>query len=80
MFKFKVWGLITLKATSAADGCSDAKQLVDDGNGCPLSELLTSWLKSGHVERSFEKCLVTTNTFHPFVFACFFLHTDEKMI
>lgn len=49
--------IFTLKATSAVDGCSDAKQLVDDGHRCPLSELLTSWFKSGHVERSLERYL-----------------------
>ena len=47
----------SLQATSAIDGCSDAK-LVDDGNGCPLSNLLASWYKSGHIERSFEQCPV----------------------
>lgn len=45
----------TLKKTSAAEACRDAKGLLRDDSQCSLAFLLASWAKAGHEERSFER-------------------------
>ena len=43
------------KATSATDGCRDARELISDGLSCPLARLMGQWLTGGHAERSFAR-------------------------
>ena len=43
------------QATSAADGCRDAVELVKDNLQCGLARLMQSWSLGGHPERSFAR-------------------------
>ena len=44
-----------VEATSAADGCRDAAELVVDNLDCPLANEMARWHKGGHPERSFAR-------------------------
>ena len=48
-------GLARAKATSATDGCRDARDLVEDNLSCPLAVEMKRWLNGGHAERSFAR-------------------------
>ena len=43
------------EATSATDGCRDAKELVTDEVSCPMAREMNRWLQGGHPERSFAR-------------------------
>ena len=57
---FQKVGPLKTEATSAADGCRDARELVTDRVNCPLAKEMARWLEGGHPERSFARPVFQT--------------------
>ena len=55
IYPFTAAFIFPSKATSATDGCRDARELISDGVSCPLARLMGQWLTGGHAERSFAR-------------------------
>ena len=63
--------LVPLQALTVADGCRDAAAMLLDGSTCPLAELMASWGKTEHGERSFQTYCTCTRC----VFGKYYLYT-----